>query len=149
MPEYDHRRASGGHGRRQGYGDEDRYRQYGAQPEDCPQRDPKADEGDWASAISDYLHGSGRLFMVELYVDAEPAQIERFHGQKKAYDLDLRPRLTVQTIHELQNAGVEPDVWKVEGLDVAAVPPVGPPWATTTSGGLVPSGATKPAFFGG
>ena len=67
--------------------------------------------------LSDYLHGSGRLFMVELYVDAEPAQLERFHGDKKAYDLDLRPGLMVRTLHELQDAGVEPDVWKVEGLD--------------------------------
>jgi myo-inositol catabolism protein IolC len=67
--------------------------------------------------LSDYLHGSCRRFMVELYVDAEPAQMERFHGQKKAYELDLRPGLTVQTLHELQDAGVEPDVWKVQGLD--------------------------------
>jgi len=29
--------------------------------------------------LSDYLHGCGRLFMVELYVDAEPAQMEQFH----------------------------------------------------------------------
>jgi 5-dehydro-2-deoxygluconokinase len=67
--------------------------------------------------LSDYLHGSGRLFMVELYVDAEPAQMQRFHGQKDIYDLDLRPGLTVQTLHEFQGADVEPDVWKVEGLD--------------------------------
>ena len=67
--------------------------------------------------LSDYLHGSDRLFMFELYVAAEPAQMERFHGEKKAYDLDLRPGLMVQTLHELQGAGVEPDVWKVEGLD--------------------------------
>jgi myo-inositol catabolism protein IolC len=67
--------------------------------------------------LADYLHGSARLFMVELYVDAEPAQMRRFHGQKKAYDLDLRPALMVQTLHELQDAGVEPDAWKVEGLD--------------------------------
>src|SRR5579872_2705754 len=67
--------------------------------------------------LSDYLHGSARRFMVELYVDAEPAQMEGFHGQKKAYELDLRPTLTVQTLHELQRAGIEPDVWKVEGLD--------------------------------
>jgi len=68
--------------------------------------------------LSDYLHGRGRLFMVELYVDAEPAQLERFHGLKAAYDLDLRPGLTVQTLHELQDANVEPDVWKVEGQDL-------------------------------
>jgi myo-inositol catabolism protein IolC len=67
--------------------------------------------------LSHYLHGSCRRFMVELYVDAEPAQMERFHGQKKAYELNLRPGLTVRTLHELQDAGVEPDVWKVQGLD--------------------------------
>jgi myo-inositol catabolism protein IolC len=55
--------------------------------------------------------------MVELYVDAEPAQMKQFDGEKEAYDLDLRPTLTVQTFHEFQRAGVEPDVWKVEGLD--------------------------------
>ena len=67
--------------------------------------------------LSDYLHDNGRLLMVELYVDAEPAQIKQLHGEKKTYDLDLRPTLTVQTLHELQRAGIEPDVWKVEGLD--------------------------------
>jgi myo-inositol catabolism protein IolC len=68
--------------------------------------------------LCDYLRGSGpRLFLIELHVDAEPAQMERFHGQKKAYELDLRPSLIVQTLHELLGAGVQPDVWKVEGLD--------------------------------
>ena len=67
--------------------------------------------------LSDYLRISGRLFLVELHVDAEPAQLERVDGQKEAYELDLRPRLIVQTLHELQGAGVQPDVWKVEGLD--------------------------------
>jgi len=67
--------------------------------------------------LSDYLHPSGRLFMFELLVPAEPAQLERCHGSQKEYDLDLRPRLMVQTVHELQDAGIEPDVWKIEGLD--------------------------------
>jgi myo-inositol catabolism protein IolC len=56
-------------------------------------------------------------FMFELLVPAERAQIERLHGDKSAYDLDLRPRLMVEAITELQGAGVEPDVWKMEGLD--------------------------------
>jgi myo-inositol catabolism protein IolC len=38
-------------------------------------------------------------------------------GDKKAYDRELRPRLMVGAIQELQDAGVEPDVWKIEGLD--------------------------------
>ena len=67
--------------------------------------------------LSDYLHGSSRLFMFELLVPAETAQLERFKGDKKAYDLELRPGLMVRAIHELQDAGVEPDVWKIEGLD--------------------------------
>ncbi|MGH7138534.1 MAG: 2-deoxy-5-keto-D-gluconate 6-phosphate aldolase domain-containing protein, partial [Pirellulales bacterium] len=69
--------------------------------------------------LSDYLHGSHHrsFFLIELHVDAEPAQMERFHGQKKTYELDLRPSLIVQTLHELQGAGVQPDIWKVEGLD--------------------------------
>jgi myo-inositol catabolism protein IolC len=66
--------------------------------------------------LSDYLHGSKRLFMFELLVPAEPAQLERFKGDKKAYDLELRPELMVRTIQELQDAGVEADVWKIEGL---------------------------------
>ena len=67
--------------------------------------------------LSDYLHSSARLFMFELLVPAEPAQLEGFHGNQKAYDLELRPRLMVQTLQELQDVGVEPDLWKIEGLD--------------------------------
>jgi myo-inositol catabolism protein IolC len=50
-------------------------------------------------------------------VPAEKAQLDRLKGDKKAYDLELRPKLMVQTIEELQDAGVEPDIWKIEGLD--------------------------------
>jgi 5-dehydro-2-deoxygluconokinase len=67
--------------------------------------------------LSDYLHQSGRLYMFELLVPAEPDQLAKVGGDKKAYDLQLRPGLMVGAIHELQDAGVEPDVWKVEGLD--------------------------------
>ena len=38
-------------------------------------------------------------------------------GDPKAYDLEVRPRLMVQAIQELQDGQVEPDIWKVEGLD--------------------------------
>jgi len=68
--------------------------------------------------LSDYLHGANRsLFMFELLVPAEKAQLDKVKGDKKAYDLEIRPRLMIETIRELQNAGVEPDVWKIEGLD--------------------------------
>jgi myo-inositol catabolism protein IolC len=67
--------------------------------------------------LSDYLHRTQRLFMFELLVPAEPVQLEQVEGDKNAYDLQLRPRLMVQAMQTLQAAGVEPDVWKVEGLD--------------------------------
>ncbi len=67
--------------------------------------------------LSDWLHSTNRMFMFELLVPAEPAQMERLKGDKKAYDLELRPKLMVQSIHEMQDQGVEADVWKIEGLD--------------------------------
>ena len=69
-------------------------------------------------ALSDTLRARGRSrFMFELLVPAERAQLDRFGGDKAAYDLELRPRLMLQAIAELQDSGVEPDVWKIEGLD--------------------------------
>jgi len=68
--------------------------------------------------LSDYLHGKGRiLFMFELLVPAEKAQLDRVNGDKRAYDREMRPGLMVEAIHQLQDAGVEADVWKIEGLD--------------------------------
>jgi myo-inositol catabolism protein IolC len=68
--------------------------------------------------LSNYLHGgSHSLFMFELLVPPEKSQLDQLKGDKKAYDLDLRPSLMVHAIQELQEAQVEPDVWKIEGLD--------------------------------
>ena len=68
--------------------------------------------------LSDYLSSARRsLFMFELLVPAEKAQLDRVHGDKAAYDDEIRPGLMVQVIEELQDGGVEPDVWKIEGLD--------------------------------
>jgi len=67
--------------------------------------------------LSKWLREKNRLFMFELLVPAEKAQLERAGGDKKKYDRELRPTLMIQAIHALQEAGVEPDVWKIEGLD--------------------------------
>ena len=68
--------------------------------------------------LSDYLHEKSKSqFMFELLVPAEKAQLALVDGDKKAYDLALRPSLMAIAIEELQNAGVEPDIWKIEGLD--------------------------------
>jgi myo-inositol catabolism protein IolC len=69
--------------------------------------------------LSDYLHSSRSRsrFMFELLVPAEKAQLDQLKGDKKAYDLRVRPRLMEQAIEQLQDEQVEPDVWKIEGLD--------------------------------
>jgi 5-dehydro-2-deoxygluconokinase len=67
--------------------------------------------------LSDYLHKNDRLYMFELLVPPEKSQLDRLKGDKKAYDLQLRPALMIQAIHELQDAGVEADVWKIEGIE--------------------------------
>jgi len=68
--------------------------------------------------LSDYLHQQSQSrFMFELLVPAEKAQLARVKGDTKAYDSQIRPGLMVQAIGQLQDAQVEPDVWKIEGCD--------------------------------
>jgi myo-inositol catabolism protein IolC len=68
--------------------------------------------------LSDFLAAKNRSrFMFELLVPAEKAQLDKLKGDQKTYDRELRPSLMVEAISELQDAGVDPDLWKVEGLD--------------------------------
>jgi myo-inositol catabolism protein IolC len=68
--------------------------------------------------LSDFLIAKNRSrLMFELLVPAEKAQLDRLKGDRKAYDRELRSQLMVGAIEELQAAGVDPDVWKVEGLE--------------------------------
>lgn len=67
--------------------------------------------------LSEFLHQHNRKYMFELLVPPEPAQLDELDDDRKAYDVQLRPVLMVQAIKELQDAGVEPDVWKIEGIE--------------------------------
>jgi 5-dehydro-2-deoxygluconokinase len=68
--------------------------------------------------LSDYVGAKSRSrLMFELLVPAEKAQLDKLKGDKRAYDRELRPQLMVGAVEELQAAGVDPDVWKIEGLD--------------------------------
>ncbi len=70
--------------------------------------------------LSKYLHSGGpSKFMFELLVPAEKAQLEKLGGDKKRYDRELRPELMIKAIHQLQDAGVEADVWKIEGIETS------------------------------
>ena len=67
--------------------------------------------------LSDYCQSTGQLFMFELVVPPTEAQRHRAEALETEYDMWMRPELTVRAITTLQDAGVEPDIWKVEGLD--------------------------------
>ncbi|MFC4035693.1 2-deoxy-5-keto-D-gluconate 6-phosphate aldolase domain-containing protein [Streptomyces polygonati] len=85
---------------------------------DNPGFDPgrrRAQQDDLA-AVTSALHDRGRSLLLELLV---PATAEQSADQGQDYDTALRPRLTRQVITEMQQAGVEPDIWKIEGLDSA------------------------------
>ena len=67
--------------------------------------------------LGDWLHEHGRLFLFELLVPATPGQIEAAGGDEQRWDSEERPKLMKVAIEELQEAGVEPDIWKIEGID--------------------------------
>jgi myo-inositol catabolism protein IolC len=67
--------------------------------------------------LSDWLHDHDRKFLFELLVPAEEAQLAAVDGDTDRYDAELRPGLMLRAIAELQGAGVEADIWKIEGLD--------------------------------
>ena len=66
--------------------------------------------------LSDACHCIERRFMFELLVPATAAQLERVAGDADAFDQRIRPQLMIDAMRALQDAGVEPDVWKIEGL---------------------------------
>jgi myo-inositol catabolism protein IolC len=67
--------------------------------------------------LGEWLHARDRRYLFELLVPATPGQIEAAGGDEGRWDRDERPKLMRRALEELQAAGVEPDVWKIEGID--------------------------------
>jgi myo-inositol catabolism protein IolC len=67
--------------------------------------------------LSDWLHNNGRKFLFELLVPATEEQLSRVGGDSDRYDAELRPELMRRAIEGAQRAGVEVDIWKIEGVD--------------------------------
>ena len=69
--------------------------------------------------VSDALRGRGVPLLYELLVPATSGQLAAAGAKPETYDRDLRPGLVTRVIADNQAAGVEPAIWKVEGLDTA------------------------------
>jgi myo-inositol catabolism protein IolC len=67
--------------------------------------------------LSDYLRGTSKPFLFELIVPATSQQLAEAGGSKETYDQTIRPKLMVESLKAIQAAGVEPAVWKLEGVD--------------------------------
>jgi myo-inositol catabolism protein IolC len=76
-----------------------------------------ADQVGKLKRLSDWLHANDRRFLFELLVPAEDAQLGSVGGDVERYDAELRPELMRRAIAEIQDAGVEADIWKIEGVE--------------------------------
>jgi myo-inositol catabolism protein IolC len=84
---------------------------------------PEGDAGENAvqleklKRLSDWLKQHDRKFLFELLVPAEDAQLQSVDGDTDRYDAELRPQLMRRAIAEIQDSGIEVDIWKIEGVD--------------------------------
>ena len=69
--------------------------------------------------LSDYLAPRTTKYLFELIVPPEPHQLAGLDSDSERFAIELRPQLAAAAIAELHEVGVEPDIWKVEGLDSA------------------------------
>jgi myo-inositol catabolism protein IolC len=74
-------------------------------------------QGERLARLSTWLQDHNRKFLFELLVPAEPHQMDKVDGDADRYDRELRPQLMLEAIEQVRDAAVEPDVWKIEGID--------------------------------
>jgi myo-inositol catabolism protein IolC len=67
--------------------------------------------------VSAWAADTHRSLIVELLVPATDENLASVAGDKKRYDDELRPKLTLEVIAYLQDHGADPAIWKVEGMD--------------------------------
>ncbi len=84
-------------------------------PEDDPELNQRQLER--LKRLADWLHENDRKFLFELLVPATEDQLANVDGDTDRYDAELRPELMRRAIEDIQNAGIEVDIWKIEGVD--------------------------------
>jgi myo-inositol catabolism protein IolC len=67
--------------------------------------------------LADWLHERDRKLLFELLVPPTDWQLAAVGGDLRAYEAELRPELIRRGIAEVQEHGVEVDVWKLEGVE--------------------------------
>src|SRR6476661_9933126 len=84
---------------------------------DDPDTEMNARQLEKLKRLADWLHQNDRKFLFELLVPATDAQLEQAGGDTDRYDAEQRPELMRRAIADIQDAGIEVDIWKIEGVD--------------------------------
>lgn len=67
--------------------------------------------------LSNYCHNNRYKLLIESLIPPTAAQLRKVNSDVKRFNNLIRPSLTVTSIRGLQDNGIEPDVWKLEGMD--------------------------------
>lgn len=65
--------------------------------------------------LSNFCRTNGYKLLIEPLIPALPDQLAAA-GSQEAFDRTIRPVLAVQMMNDIQAAGVEVDIWKIEGF---------------------------------
>ncbi|MFT4284406.1 MAG: DUF2090 domain-containing protein [Protaetiibacter sp.] len=71
-------------------------------------------------ALSDWLKPRRQRFMIELLVHPSEEELASVGGDRARFMSELMPGLMLGAIRRCQDAGIDADVWKVEGLETTA-----------------------------
>ncbi|OGZ54552.1 MAG: hypothetical protein A3H64_00560 [Candidatus Ryanbacteria bacterium RIFCSPLOWO2_02_FULL_45_11c] len=67
--------------------------------------------------LNAFCHEKNYKFLFELLVPATSEQLASCNGSEELYEKTMRGGLMKRAMEELRMGGVEPDVWKLEGLE--------------------------------
>ena len=84
-------------------------------PDDDPEMNQRQLER--LKRLGDWLHEHDTKYLFELLVPATAAQLDSVGEETDRYDAELRPELMRRAIAEIQDYGIEVDIWKIEGVD--------------------------------
>ncbi|MEW1859080.1 2-deoxy-5-keto-D-gluconate 6-phosphate aldolase domain-containing protein [Streptomyces sp. NPDC088194] len=86
---------------------------------DNPGFDPgrRAQQAADLAQVSSWAEDAGRPLILELLVPASDSDRQALGEDTDRYDAEVRPGLTVSVIEYLQDHGVQPAIWKIEGLE--------------------------------
>jgi len=66
--------------------------------------------------LDDWCKAHDYKFLAEILVPATKADLAKVKGNQEKYDKQIRPRLAVKMVKEFHQAGIEPDIWKIEAF---------------------------------